>query len=83
MNHTDSDRRNREPEKFERRKVTLVNKAFELAILCNSNVYILIEHEQRYYAFNSVEDGSWPPSDHSLVIHLSLPIPKNGNDQNP
>lgn len=53
--------------KFTKRSKTLKMKAHELAKLCDANVYLLIEHPRGSYAYNSVDDNSWPPPDEVLV----------------
>lgn len=53
--------------KFAKRCKTLRTKAHELAKLCDANVYLLIDHPRGSYAYNSVDDRSWPPPDEVLV----------------
>lgn len=45
---------------------TIMQKAFELFLLCDCKVYLLVEHQQEAFVFNS-EDFSWPPPDRELV----------------
>lgn len=45
---------------------TIMQKAFELFLLCDCKVYLLVEHQQDAFVFNS-EDFSWPPPDRELV----------------
>ncbi|KAJ5946398.1 hypothetical protein N7454_003237 [Penicillium verhagenii] len=48
---------------------TLKAKATQLSILCNANVYLFVNHERGSFVYNSVNDGSWPPSDKMLDSH--------------
>jgi hypothetical protein len=61
----------RRSERLSRRKFTLINKAHELAELCDVDVALIIRNRQtgRYFMYNSLNLESWPPSKEQIVSH--------------
>ncbi|KAH9216675.1 hypothetical protein DL95DRAFT_254336, partial [Leptodontidium sp. 2 PMI_412] len=54
----------RRSERLSRRKSTLINKADELAELCDVDVALIIRNRQtsHYFPYSSIDLESWPPS---------------------
>jgi hypothetical protein len=59
-------------EKFRKRKISLVNKAGELADFCKADVYLLIRRNERFYIYSSTNQSSWPPSPEQIVCSHHL-----------
>jgi len=57
--------------RLSRRKSTLINKAHELAELCDVDIALIIRNHRtsRYFAYNSVDLESWPPSKEQIASH--------------
>ncbi len=63
-------------EKFRKRKRSLVNKADQLAKLCQADVYLVVSRENQYITYSSTEKAGWPPSKDELVGNSSdIPTP--------
>ncbi|EME85021.1 uncharacterized protein MYCFIDRAFT_173893 [Pseudocercospora fijiensis CIRAD86] len=60
--------------KRRKRRITLINKAHELATKCEAQVYVLIRYGGRYYTYSSLDKPSWPPSPHDIQSS-SYPLP--------
>ena len=52
-----------------RRKLTLVNKAHELARYCDVDVALIVRSRSsgRYFTYNSTNSDAWPPSKEHIV----------------
>jgi hypothetical protein len=61
----------RRSERLNRRKLTLINKAHELAEFCEVDVALIIRSRKsgRYFTYNSLDLESWPPSKEQIVSH--------------
>ena len=61
----------RRSERLSRRKSTLINKADELAELCDVDVALIIRNRQtgHYFTYNSIDLESWPPSKQQIASH--------------
>lgn len=57
--------------KFNKRKRTILKKSYDLVTLCDAKVYLLVIHEGGQLEFNSVEDGSFPPSHDFLICFVA------------
>lgn len=53
--------------KRRKRRITLINKAHELATRCDAHVYVLVRYGGRYYSYKSLDQASWPPSQADIV----------------
>ena len=55
-------------EQFRRRQTNIYKKAFKLWLNNNSNVYVVIQHSNKYFIFNSSKYSlTWPPKEEDLV----------------
>ncbi|KAJ5956315.1 hypothetical protein N7501_010594 [Penicillium viridicatum] len=52
--------------KFTRRSYTLKTKAHELAKFCDTDIYLVINHQRGSFVYNLVDNKLWPPSDKKL-----------------
>lgn len=61
----------RRSERLNRRKSTLINKAYELAEFCDVDVALIIRNHKtgHYITYNSVDLDSWPPSKEQIVSY--------------
>jgi hypothetical protein len=61
----------RRSERLNRRKLTLINKAHELAEFYDVDVALTIRNRKtgRYFTYNSIDLESWPPSKEQIVSH--------------
>jgi hypothetical protein len=68
----------RRSERLNRRKLTLINKAHELAELCDVDVALIIRSREsgRYFTYNSLDLESWPPSKEQIVSLLPFVLEK-------
>ena len=48
---------------------SIMDQILELSLLYDCQTYFLVEHDHGILTFNSVEDGSWPPPDHTMVSY--------------
>jgi hypothetical protein len=57
-----------------RRKLTLISKAHELAELCDVDVALIIRSRKsgRYFTYNSLDLESWLPSKEQIVSYYPL-----------
>jgi hypothetical protein len=64
----------RRSERLNRRKLTLINKAHELAELCDVDIALTIcsRKSGRYFTYNSLDLESWPPSKEQIVSYYPL-----------
>ena len=58
-------------EKFRKRKRSLMNKADQLAKLCQADVYLVVSRENQHVTYSSTEKAGWPPSKDELVGNSS------------
>lgn len=49
-------------EKFRKRKRSLMNKANQLAKLCQADILIIVSREKQHFTYSSTEKTGWPPS---------------------
>ena len=54
---------------FTERVNSILDQILELLLLYDCQTYFLVEYDHGILTFNSVEDGSWPPPDHTMVSH--------------
>jgi hypothetical protein len=61
--------------RFRKRRNGLFKKTFELSKLCEAEVFLVIEKDDKFYTFRSTEDESWPPTMEEIVssYHDYLP----------
>jgi SRF-type transcription factor (DNA-binding and dimerisation domain) len=61
----------RKSERLNRRKLTLINKAHELAEFCDIDVALIIRSHKsgQYFIYNSLDLESWPLSKEQIVSH--------------
>jgi len=64
----------RKSERLNRRKTTLLNKAYELSEFCEVDVALILRIRKtgRYITYKSIDLESWPPSKDQIVISGSL-----------
>ncbi|PVH96346.1 hypothetical protein DM02DRAFT_474349, partial [Periconia macrospinosa] len=65
----------RKAEGINRRKKTLIKKAYELREFDGIDVTLIIYKHGRYTTYRSTERKTWPPS--MAEIQTAYPIPKN------
>ncbi|KAH8586145.1 hypothetical protein B0O99DRAFT_529282, partial [Bisporella sp. PMI_857] len=65
----------RKSESINRRKDTLIKKAYELRGFDGIDVALIICKHSRYTTYKSKHNASWPPS--MVEIHVTYPLPKN------
>jgi hypothetical protein len=53
--------------KFRKRRNNLVKKAYELSVLCDSDVALIIQKDGYYYTFRSKDEPLWPPTIAEIV----------------
>ncbi|PVH71134.1 hypothetical protein DL98DRAFT_435768 [Cadophora sp. DSE1049] len=68
-------RRKRKNEGINRRKDTLIKKAYELGEFDGIDVALIICKHGRYTTYRSRDHASWPPS--VAEIQTAYPLPKN------
>ncbi|KAH8595103.1 hypothetical protein B0O99DRAFT_686962 [Bisporella sp. PMI_857] len=68
-------KRKRKSEGINRRKDTLIKKAYELGEFDGIDVALIICKHSRYTMYNSRNHASWPPS--MAEIQTAYPLPKN------
>ncbi|KAH8585594.1 hypothetical protein B0O99DRAFT_530448 [Bisporella sp. PMI_857] len=68
-------RRKRKSERINRRKNTLIKKAYELGKFDGIDVALIICKHGRYTTYKSRNHASWPPS--RAEIQTAYPLPKN------
>ncbi|KAH8586627.1 hypothetical protein B0O99DRAFT_528294 [Bisporella sp. PMI_857] len=68
-------RRKRKSEGINRRKDTLIKKAYELKEFDGIDVALIICKHSRYTTYKSRKYASWPPS--MAKIQTAYPLPKN------
>ena len=56
-----------ERERFRKRRKSLIKKANELSILCNTDLYLVMYQSGRYYIYSSTDRQGWPPNRNDLV----------------
>ncbi len=54
-------------EKLRKRRINLFKKANELARMTNSKTYVVVQHDDKYYIFNSTEESNWLPPEREIV----------------
>lgn len=54
-------------ERFHGRKNSLFKKAHELGILYETDVYLILRRNHRFYTYKTKDDPSWPPSEKQIV----------------
>jgi len=59
--------RNRKQQNFQRRKHTLLKKAYELGQLGNADIAFFIYKAGRYFTYRSTDRPSWPPTWEEIV----------------
>ena len=61
----------RKSERLNRRKLTLINKAHELAELCEVDVALIVRSRKsgQYFTYYSLDLESWPPSKEQVLSH--------------
>ncbi|KAH6702766.1 hypothetical protein BKA61DRAFT_494765 [Leptodontidium sp. MPI-SDFR-AT-0119] len=68
-------KKKRKAEGIDRRKKTLIKKAYELGEFDGIDVALIICKHGRYTTYRSTERKTWPPS--MAEIQTAYPIPKN------
>ncbi|KAJ5821842.1 uncharacterized protein N7525_011126 [Penicillium rubens] len=58
--------------KFARRSQTLKAKAHKLTKFCDTDIYLVFNHQRGSFIYNSVEDRSWPPNDKQLMKRINF-----------
>jgi hypothetical protein len=58
-------------ERERRRKKSLFKKAYELGVLCNVDVAVIIRKNGRYFIYRSTNQESWPPAMSEIVSLIS------------
>ncbi|KAL8832510.1 MAG: hypothetical protein Q9191_000237 [Dirinaria sp. TL-2023a] len=56
-------------EKLRKRRTNLFKKANELARMTNSKIYVVVQHDDKYYTYKSTEELNWPPPEREIGIH--------------
>ena len=56
-------------EKWRKRRLNLLKKANELSQICDTQIYIIMLRDSKYYTYKSTEQN-WPPSDLKIVSSL-------------
>ncbi|KAJ8069835.1 hypothetical protein OCU04_000249 [Sclerotinia nivalis] len=71
------DKPKRKSERLNRRKVTLLNKAYEISKFCEVDIALILRIRKtgQYITYTSTDVESWPPTKDE--IRLSYPLPIN------
>ncbi|APA10379.1 hypothetical protein sscle_06g051490 [Sclerotinia sclerotiorum 1980 UF-70] len=61
----------RRSERLNRRKMTLLNKAYEISKFCEVDVALILRIRKtgQYITYNSTDLQSWPPSNEEIVSY--------------
>ena len=59
-------------EKLRKRRTNLFKKANELARMTSSKIYVVVQHDDKYYTYKSTEELNWPPSEREIVSTSDL-----------
>ncbi|KAH8589034.1 hypothetical protein B0O99DRAFT_470824, partial [Bisporella sp. PMI_857] len=68
-------KRKRKNEGINRRRNTLIKKAYELGEVDGIDIALIICKNGRYTTYRSMDHASWPPS--MAEIQRAYPLPKN------
>ncbi|PQE08360.1 Transcription MADS-box protein [Rutstroemia sp. NJR-2017a WRK4] len=70
------DKPERKSERLNRRKVTLLNKAYEISKFCEVDVALILRIRKtgQYITFTSTDLESWPPTKDEIQLSYLLPI---------
>ncbi|KAI4193675.1 MAG: hypothetical protein LQ350_008206 [Teloschistes chrysophthalmus] len=59
-------------EKFRKRSGSLLKKADELVYICQTDVYLILYHGNKFYTYSSTDRDDWPPSEEEMNRHYPL-----------
>jgi len=54
-------------ERLRKRKNSLFKKAYELGMLCNVDVAVIVRKNGRYFTYRSINQETWPPAMKEIV----------------
>jgi len=56
-------------EKLRKRRINLFKKVNELARMTDSKIYIVIQYNDKYHIYKSIEESNWPLPEREIISY--------------